>query len=359
MPDAAPSPPFSARAFAAAAEAMPGNGAGSGKVARGDYSDEQLRLTARLYYVDGMGQEEVARFVRVSQAKVSRMLALARARGIVRISVAEYEPRNRGLEQDLCDRFKLSAAAVIKLAEGVAGPEARRTVGHFGASFVAGLLPPASVVAVAGGRTIRELVQAFPEDRSRHLTVVQAMGSIDYTVGTVDALELGRTLARRTGGFFLTLNTPAYVADKRVRDSFLAHEQIQGLWRRLKQTDVALVGIGTLADSAFVERGVFSPDDLNSLRAHGAVGEICGRFYDRYGRECATAWRHRVLSIDLEQLRCIPQVIGLVTGADRAGAILAAVRGGLVKSLVTDEAAAEALLKQRASPRTSTPRSNP
>ena len=34
------------------------------------YSDEQLRLAARLYYLDGLGQTEVAKFVKVSQAKV-------------------------------------------------------------------------------------------------------------------------------------------------------------------------------------------------------------------------------------------------------------------------------------------------
>src|SRR5512136_2473620 len=95
---------------------------------RNRYSDEQLRLAARLYYVDGMGQAEVARFVKVSQPKVSRLLALARERGIVRISVAEYEPRHQALERDLCKRFKLVAAAVIRTVPGLTAEEVRRTV---------------------------------------------------------------------------------------------------------------------------------------------------------------------------------------------------------------------------------------
>ncbi len=310
------------------------------------YSDEQLRLAARLYYVDGLGQTEVAKFVKVSQAKVSRLLALARQRGIVRISVAEYEPRHKELEQQLCRQFKLDAAAVVKTVEGSTGEEARRAVGHFGAPFVASLIPPGSVVAIAGGRTIRELVQALPEDKDRHLTVIQAMGSIDFTVGPVDALELGRTLARRSGGFFLTLNTPAFVPDRRTRDSFLAHEQIRGLWRRLRQAEVAIVGVGSLDNSAFVERGVLNAAGLRDLKERGAVGEICGRFFDKVGRECDSPWRDRVLSIDLDQVRKIPQVIGVVAGADRSVSITAAVRGGLVKSLLVDVAAAQALLQK-------------
>ncbi len=186
------------------------------------YSDEQLRLAARLYYLDGLGQTEVARFAKVSQAKVSRLLAAARERGIVRISVAEYEPRNHALEQALCNEFDLQAVAVIKTTSGTSAEDARRAVGHFGAPFVAALLPPKSVVAIAGGRTIRELVQALSEDKERRLTVVQAMGSIDSTVGGEDALELGRFLARRSGGRFLSLNTPAFVPDRKIRDALLA-----------------------------------------------------------------------------------------------------------------------------------------
>lgn len=307
-------------------------------------SDEQLRLAARLYYLDGLGQIEVARFVKVSQAKISRLLALARERGIVRISVAEYEPHHAALEQQLRRRFGLRAVAVIKTVEGATVDDARRAVGRFGAPFVASLIPANSVVAIAGGRTMRELVQLLPEDRKHNLTVVQAMGSIDSSVSPVDAFELGHTLARRWGGSFHTLNTPAFVPDRKTRDSFLGLPQIRSVWHRLDQATVALVGVGTLDNSVFVERGVLSAADLDRLKQRGAVGEICGRFFDPNGSECDSPWCDRVLSLRLAQLRVVPQVIGIVAGADRSAAIAAAVRGGLLKSLVLDEAGAVALL---------------
>jgi DNA-binding transcriptional regulator LsrR (DeoR family) len=83
---------------------------------------------------------------------------------------------------------------------------------------------------------------------------------------------------------------------------------------------------------------------LRDLGRAGAVGEICGRFIDDKGRECATAWRDRVISVELDQLRKIPQVVGVVSGSDRTAAILAAVRGGILKSLVIDETGATSLL---------------
>jgi deoxyribonucleoside regulator len=115
-----------------------------------DYSDDRLRLVARLYYLDGLGQSEVAKFAKVSQAKVSRLLSLAKERGIVRITVADYDPRRRELEDQLRSRFDLAQAIVIKSSEGLEGADLRRAVGHFGAPAVDQLIQPHDVVALAG-----------------------------------------------------------------------------------------------------------------------------------------------------------------------------------------------------------------
>jgi DNA-binding transcriptional regulator LsrR (DeoR family) len=309
-----------------------------------DYSDDRLRLIARLYYLDGLGQNEVAKFAKVSQAKVSRLLALARERGIVRITVADYEPRRRELEERLRARFGLAAAVVIKSSDGLEGTDLRRAVGHFGAAAVAGLIEPRDIVAVAGGRTIQELAHHLPAVHNRGLTVVQAMGSVDSQVSQVDAQEVGRVVAQRLGGNFLSLNTPAFIPEKRTRDALLGLEQVRNVHEHLERARVALVGLGTLANSVFVERGTLDATMIRELQRAGAVGEVCGRFIDARGQECATAWRDRVIGITVPQLRKIPQVVAIVSGSDRTAAILAGIAGGVIKSLIIDELGAGALL---------------
>ncbi len=308
------------------------------------FTDDQLRLAARLYYLDGLGQTEVARFVKVSQAKVSRLLATARERGIVRISVDDYEPRDGALENQLTEAFPLKTAAVVRTVPNATSEDARCATGHFGAAFAQALVPAGSTVAIAGGRTMRDLVAALPEGSVPDLTVVQAMGSIDSTITPVDALELGRSMAHRWNGRFIALNTPAFVPDARTRDAFLALDQLRAVWRRFTTVSVAFVGIGTLENSVFVERGILAKADLAELRKSGAVGEIFGRFFDARGRECATPCSGRVLSMSLDQLKKVPQVVGVVAGADRSAALAAAIRGGLLKSLLIDDTGARALL---------------
>ncbi|MCX6954079.1 MAG: hypothetical protein NTV51_18165, partial [Verrucomicrobia bacterium] len=131
------------------------------------YPEEILRMAATLYYVDGLGQTEVANLVRVSQTKISRLLAVALERGIVRITVEEYRSRNDQLEHQLCSRFGLKSAAVIRTAKHAGGEAARQTVGHFGAPFVASTFPTSGVVAVGGGRSVAEVVQRFRRGESR------------------------------------------------------------------------------------------------------------------------------------------------------------------------------------------------
>lgn len=309
-----------------------------------DYTDEQLRLIARLYYLDGLGQSEVARFAKVSQAKVSRLLALARERGIVRITVADYEPRRPELEEQLRTRFGLDPIVVIKAGEGFDEANLRRSVGHFGAPVIDGLIQPGAIVALAGGRTLHQLVHHLPSSQTKSLTVVQAMGSVDSNVSIFDAQETGRLVAQRLGGTFLALNTPAFIPEKRTRDALLNLPQVRSVREHLDRADVALVGIGTLANSVFVERGTLNGTMKRDLLRAGAVGEICGRFIDADGQECATTWRDRVISVDIAQLRKISRVVGVVSGSDRTEAIRAAIAGGLVKGLVIDEIGAAALL---------------
>jgi len=75
------------------------------------------------------------------------------------------------------------------------------------------------------------------------------------------------------------------------------------------------------------------------------VGEICGRYFNARGWECETRFRDRLIGIPLETLRKIPEVIAVVAGEERATATAAAIRGGMVKSLVIDESGARAMLK--------------
>ncbi len=312
------------------------------------YNDDQLILAARLYFIEGLPQAQIGKLVNVSQSKISRMLALARQRGLVRVTVPEYEPRNAALEHRIQELFGIESL-VIRVAAGSKTKDLRQIMGYFAAPIVAGWIRSRSKVAVAGGRTMQSLIESMkPNGRLEDVTVMQAMGNIDSSPGAYDAVELGRRLAKAANGTFLTLNTPAILPDAETCGRFLGLEQIRTVMACLAKADIAFVGVGTLENSVFVERKALGLREIETLRAAGAVGEMLGRFFDARGNECASPLRDRVVSLGLDELRRVPNVVAVVSGADRSEAIQAAIRGGLVKALVIDEGGATSLLPETA-----------
>jgi DNA-binding transcriptional regulator LsrR (DeoR family) len=56
-----------------------------------------------------------------------------------------------------------------------------------------------------------------------------------------------------------------------------------------------------------------------------------------------------MIGITADQMRAVPEVIGIVYGGAKVRAVLAAVRGGMVNSLVTHSTLAEVLITEAGS----------
>jgi DNA-binding transcriptional regulator LsrR (DeoR family) len=74
------------------------------------------------------------------------------------------------------------------------------------------------------------------------------------------------------------------------------------------------------------------------------VGEIGGQIYDIDGCPCASAYAERVIGLTLEEIKRIPFTIGVAATTDKALPLYGALRGGYLRSLITDEIAARGVL---------------
>ncbi len=305
-------------------------------------SNEQLHLAARLYYVDGWDQAQVAELVRVSQAKVSRLLSLARKRGIVRITVADYDARQRGLENDLVRLLGLRTVIVVKAMDELPLAKLRVLTAHFAAPLLESLIPPGSILALGGGVALQSLIHQLPIT-SNAPSVVQAMGRAAEHLSLSDAEELGRSIAEKWDGKFFLLNAPLYLPNKTSCDALLKLDQIKAVFEKLRQAAVAIFEIRSFENSPLADS--LAANQLDQLRESHAIGEICGRYFDHGGEECRTPLKTQSVSVEFDCLRKIPLTVGVAVGKDDAPAVLAAIRGGLVKSFIADESTAKAVLE--------------
>ena len=119
--------------------------------------DQHLLVkVARMYYEEGRSQQEIAQALGVSRPNVSRMLAAARERGIVEISINDPAGRDLTLESELRVRFGLRDCRV---ADAPGSDRTLAHVGDLGARWLLETMRPEQRVGVSWGRTLQAVVQ--------------------------------------------------------------------------------------------------------------------------------------------------------------------------------------------------------
>ena len=76
------------------------------------------------------------------------------------------------------------------------------------------------------------------------------------------------------------------------------------------------------------------------------MGDLLSHFMDKNGQLIAADLEDRLLSLSLDKLRQLDNVIGVAGGLGKTDAILAALRGQYLDVLITDEDTALRLLKE-------------
>jgi DNA-binding transcriptional regulator LsrR (DeoR family) len=307
-------------------------------------SRELLVKAARMYFLDGRSQDDIARVLGTSRSNVSRMLGTARTLGIVEIRIQDEYGRDADLEEALAARFGLTH---VRVAVFRPRQDALAATGAVAADWLDRTLRNGQILALSSGVSVGAIVSAVAVDGPRDVEVVPLVGGLATGRSRVASQELVRELAARLGATYRCLHGPALLHSDSARDALLAEPSIGRILARARSADIALVGIGAIDSDSTTEvlEGLGMTDaDRSALLSQHPVGNICCRFYDAGGRPLRGVVHDRVLGVDLDDLRRIPTVIGVATGAERTATVHAALRGGLVRGLITDASLAHSIL---------------
>jgi DNA-binding transcriptional regulator LsrR (DeoR family) len=317
------------------------------RVANYGYEDAQLiSRVLNLYYVEELTQAEVGRRLGLSTAKVNRLLKQAHQTGMVEITIHTPFQHLFDLESRLKAIFDFSDVVVIpKVAED---PETFvYTLGRAAANYLLERLRDGDVIGIGGGTGVHSVVRALDPPRSYDVTVVPMLGAVQGRV-TTDVNYLAAQMAERLGGKAYQLHAPAFAETKEQRDTLKRMGPIKEILDIARQANIAMLGVGTVdaEQSRFVEFTALSKEDMERVASScGGVGEVLAYVYNAQGQPCADEYADRVVGLTLQELKRIPSIIGVAATASKALPIYGALRGGHLRSLVTDEAAAQGILQ--------------
>ena len=75
------------------------------------------------------------------------------------------------------------------------------------------------------------------------------------------------------------------------------------------------------------------------------AGDIAARFYKKDGTPLSAKLDSRVIGLTLEEIKKIPRVIGVASGAEKVLGVVGAARAGLIDTLIVDLACANSVVK--------------
>lgn len=301
---------------------------------------------AQLYFVEKETQSAISRRLNISQATISRLLKRAQEEDIVRITINAPRGTFFDLEAALRARYGLAEAIVVEAIENNEN-SILSAIGAATAHFVETSLQEGEVIGLSSwSASLLQVVENLHSPRVSASRVIQLLGGTGNPSVEKHATHLTMRMAQITGARPQLLSAPGLTQSPEARAVLIEDPFVRETLSQFKDVTLALIGIGALEPSQMIadSGNRLTPAELRELGDAGAVGDMGLRFFDARGAKVHASCDARIIGIDLPEMAAIPRVVGVAGGARKVEAIRAAMLGGFISVLVTDNHTAEALV---------------
>jgi DNA-binding transcriptional regulator LsrR (DeoR family) len=299
-----------------------------------------MALVARKHYLAGQPKTDIAEDLHLSRFQVARLLDRARGAGVVRIEVSIPGPIDLGLATELREEFALEHALVID-ASDADSYLLLRELSQATMMLLSQIVTEDDVLGLASARVL--VGMSGTAGQFVPCPIVQLTGALSHPEAA-DIIHTVRTLAHAGGGRPYSFYAPIIAANETAKRTYLRQPDVRRATAMVPKVTVAVLGIGSWEPrlSAIFD-GVGAGAQAEST-ADGVAVEAGGILLDGAGQPVDTAVARRIIAPTFAQLQQARAVVGAVYDAERAEAVRAAIRGGLVNAIVTHRAMAERLL---------------
>ncbi len=301
-----------------------------------DYELGLMLKAVWYYYVEEYTQQRISQLLGISRAKVMVLLEEARRTGVIRFAIRQDGGCRMELERRLTSRFGLKDAFLVPRADTLS--DLSRSIAQAAAMYILQRAESGAYINMGYGRTSSLVLSRLATAAAAPINVVSLTGGVNYYLPHFqsDAFNARLYLAP----------SPLLLSCGDLRDALRRESDIDEVFRMVPLSVMSVVGIGAMDERATIlQNGVLNKNDFTVLRLQGAVGDVLCHFLDKDGNLVSEDLEARLMSTPPETLRELKNVIGVAGGPEKTDAILAAIRGGFLDILITDEGTAEKLLE--------------
>lgn len=283
--------------------------------------------TAWYYYVENLTQQKISELLGISRMRVIRLLEKSKQNGIVQFKIREGSASRMQLEKQLANTYNLKDAFVVNVSSEA---NINTTIAQAAAMYINHRLKEDSFINIGYGDTANRILNNLATMTEKPVSCVSLTGGVNY--------YLPDTRSNIFNAKLYLIPAPLLASSKEMATAMRKEHSVKEILRMVNLSVVTVLGIGAMDDDATIlKSGILNKNDLMYLKMQGAVGDLLCHFLDKNGNLVLTGVEDKLISTPLSALNALNNVIGVAGGLQKAEAIRAALLGGYLDVLITDE----------------------
>ena len=245
---------------------------------------QKIVNVARMYYEQGLKQEDIARKVKISRASVSLILTEARRKGIVEITIKDPLEDDTELSASLAREFHLQRCLVvptsIRETDILIDLTASRAAEVFDEETRNG-----DTVGIAWGRTCYAFMSTYQsKSHPQGTRVVPLIGGSNRNLKRYQLNEMVRLFAEKLKGTPTFIHAPALPVSREDFELYMGSSSMKEMLHLWKKIDVAVISVGAPPVSQEFDGSKVIPNRKKMPPASRLpVGDMCARYFDIAG----------------------------------------------------------------------------
>lgn len=305
--------------------------------AASDFEENLMIKIAWYYYMENLTQQAIADQLGISRMRVIKLLDKARQTGIVQFRISSSFDTRHKLETKLMERYHLKDCYIVPTNPDASG--VNDTVAKAASIYISNHATDNCYINFGYGDTSSKTIEYLAKNLETSASFVSLTGGVGYYLPNSESNIFNAKL--------YLIPAPLIMSSKEMADSLKEESSVKEVSNMIQLASMTIVGIGAMDnDATIVKSSNLSHNDFLLLNMKGAVGDIICHFIDKDGNLVDTDIDSRLVSVPLDVLNQLENVIGVAAGKHKVSAITSALRGGYLDILITDESTAELLCQE-------------
>lgn len=301
-----------------------------------------LSQIAKLYYIDKIKQNEIAKRLGITPIMVSRNLKKAEEMGIVDIHIKMPWKLDVNLGRQAMEVFGLHECVVLDNEN----ENLQELLGEYLADYVSNIISDEMTIGLSWGKTIAQFVKAFPFLNISDCNVVQLSGAFWVDNYEVTPVSIIQTIARKLNAKLYSMNAPLYALSEQSKEELQQDPTNRMTQEMARNADINIYGASALRQNATtVKSKVISEKEYEELITLGAIGDVAGIFLDANGNELEWSRSKLYTGIPLIEILKAKNTICVAGEEEKAEILKVAAKRQYFKTLITTKKTAQKMLE--------------